>query len=92
MPYRRPALSIAALALVGAAAGAHAEPEKPLGEETRGWLLLQQGGTQASGASRPMPGDIADNVYQRYADSFKLPIPAEFKRQTSDQSENESGR
>lgn len=60
-----------------------ADETKPLGEQSKAWLDLQKGGQQASGAPRPLPGEIADNVYQRYADSFKQPIPAEFKRQST---------
>lgn len=73
------------------AAGA-ADVEKPIGDQTQAWVKLQQSGKQASGAPRPMPGEIADNVYQRYVDSFKQPIPAEFKRQSTGDSGNGSGK
>jgi len=69
-----------------------AAPLAPLGAESQAWVQLQQSGTEASGAARPMPGEIADNVYQRYVDSFKQPIPAEFKRQSTGGSENGSGQ
>lgn len=69
-----------------------AEPEAALGTETKAWVDLQQGGTQAEGATRPMPGEIADNVYQRYVDSFKQPIPGEFKRQSTGDAGNASGQ
>ena len=68
------------------------EQQKPLGDESKAWIELQKGGTQASGAARPMSADIADKVYQRYADSFKQPIPAEFKRQSTGDSGNASGQ
>ena len=68
------------------------DSKKPLGEESKAWIDLQKSGTQASGAPRPMPGDIADKVYQRYADSFKQPIPAEFKRQSTGDSGDASGK
>ncbi len=89
-PFRA-ALAITLLAALPLAAAA-AEPTPPLGSEARAWLELQQSGRQASGTPRPMPGEIADNVYQRYLDSFKLPIPAEFKRQSTTDSGNGSGQ
>ena len=52
--------------------------------ETRSWIELQISGKQAASGPRPMPGEIASNVYQRYVDSFKQPIPAEFKRQSTE--------
>lgn len=83
------ALLIAALLPLAAAA---AEPPKPIGKETKTWIDLQTSGKQASGAPRPMPGEMADNVYQRYLDSFKQPIPAEFKRQSTEDSGNGGGK
>lgn len=71
----------AALALCLPLAAAAAEPVKPLGAEARAWVQLQQDGKQAAPGPRAQPGEIADHVYQRYADSFKQPVPAEFKRQ-----------
>lgn len=84
-------LALATAALLPLAAVA-AEPKKPLGDETKAWVDLQTSGKQASGAPRPMPGEIADNVYQRYLDSFKQPIPAEFKRQSTEASGNGGGK
>lgn len=87
--------SILALVMAAATAAlpvAAAEAQKPLGDEAKAWVDLQQSGQQASGAPRPMPGEIADSVYQRYVDSFKQPIPAEFKRQSSGDSGNASGK
>ena len=69
-----------------------ADASKPLGAEAKAWIDLQKSGTQASGTPRPMPADIADKVYQRYADSFKQPIPVEFKRQSTGDSGNASGQ
>ena len=69
-----------------------ADAKKQPGDETRAWIDLQKSGKQASGAPRPIPADIADKVYQRYADSFKQPIPAEFKRQPTGDSGNASGQ
>ena len=39
-----------------------------------------------------MPGEMADSVYQRYLDSFKQPIPAEFKRQSASETGNANGK
>jgi hypothetical protein len=46
-----------------------------VGPETRAWVDLQTSGGAASPVARPMPGDIAERVYQRHADSFAHPIP-----------------
>lgn len=83
------ALSLALLAALPLTAVAE-QPTQPLGAETQAWLDLQAKGQQASKTPRPVPGEIADNVYQRYVDSFKLPIPAEFKRQSTTESNNGS--
>lgn len=69
-----------------------AEPETPTAAETRSWIELQKSGKQSAGGPRPMPGEIAGNVYQRYVDSFKQPIPAEFKRQSSESSGESGGK
>lgn len=84
-------LAIALAAGLPLAASA-ADASKPLGDEAKAWIDLQKSGKQASGTPRPMPADIADKVYQRYADSFKQPIPAEFKRQSTGDSGNASGQ
>lgn len=52
-----------------------------VGPETRAWVDLQASGTAASSAARPMPGDIAERVYQRHADSFAHPIPESLGRE-----------
>lgn len=52
-----------------------------VGPETRAWVDLQASGTAASSAARPMPGDIAERVYQRHADTFAQPIPQSLGRQ-----------
>lgn len=44
------------------------------------WLDLQVSGSAASPDERPMPGEIADKVYQRYVESFTQPIPESLKR------------
>lgn len=56
-----------------------AEPGRP-GADTRAWTTLQASGKAAVAESRPLPGEVADKVYQRYLDSFGQPIPATFQR------------
>jgi hypothetical protein len=53
-----------------------------VGPETRAWVELQTNGSAASSVARPMPGDIADRIYQRHADSFAHPIPEELGRES----------
>ena len=52
------------------------------GADTREWIDLQTGGSAASPEARPMPGDIAQKTYQRYADSFAQPIPEKLGRES----------
>jgi hypothetical protein len=52
-----------------------------VGDRTREWLELQTSGNASLGAVRPMPGEVADKVYQRYLDSFDQVIPSEFDRE-----------
>lgn len=47
----------------------------------RDWLELQKSGSAASAVDRPMPGEIADRSFQRYADSFSQPIPETLNRE-----------
>jgi hypothetical protein len=73
---------LAVSVLVVAAAPAFAETAAtPVGTDTRAWLQLQASGDAADGSERPMPGEVADRVYQRYLKSFEQPIPTEFKRE-----------
>lgn len=44
------------------------------------WLELQKSGSAASATARPVPGEIADRTFQRYADSFSQPIPETLNR------------
>lgn len=62
------------------AASSSPAPAQVLGESTRGWTTLQTSGSAASSEARPLPGDVAKNVYERYANSFKHPIPEKFER------------
>jgi len=59
-----------------------AAPLTGFGSSARGWVDLQAGGSAASVTARPLPGDAATNAYERYANSFKHPIPESFKRES----------
>lgn len=52
------------------------------GAGTRGWLELQVSGSAASTTARPLPGEAASHVYERYSNSFKHPIPETFERES----------
>ncbi|MBI2383566.1 MAG: DUF3613 domain-containing protein [Gammaproteobacteria bacterium] len=56
-----------------------AEPA-PLGRQTAKWLDLQRSNHAALGAARPLPGDAADRIYQRYLKSFSHPVPESYNR------------
>jgi hypothetical protein len=76
---------LSALLLVAPAMAAAQEPA-PAGEseengvETRSWIDLQVSNSAALAEPRPMPGEIADQVFARYAKSFSHPIPETFNR------------
>ena len=78
---RAGAATIVLLAVVQAAS-AQSQDTQRIGEQTRAWLDLQAGGTQASAAERPVTGELAERVYQRYLDSFTHPIPEQFSRES----------
>lgn len=59
---------------------AAAEETQELGARTRALVDLQVSNNAAMGAARPMPGEIADQVFTRYAKSFTHPIPEHFER------------
>ena len=66
-----------------APAAATAAPGKAgFGSSARSWVDLQASGSAASVTARPLPGDAASNAYERYANSFKQPIPESFKRES----------
>ncbi len=46
----------------------------------RDWVELQKSGAAASAVARPLPGELADRSFQRYADSFSQPIPETLNR------------
>lgn len=72
-------LLLGSLSLAASAEGA-GKPGEKVGDETRAWTQLQAGGSAASTVERPMSGDVAERVYDRYANSFNHPIPDQFKR------------
>ena len=79
---RLPITTTLAVCLTFAASAALAEEvNEPVGTRTNAWLELQTSGTAASPAERPLPGDIADKTYERYANSFTYPIPEKFERE-----------
>ena len=85
MNFRPLAVALATLSLPGVLAAqqeAGAAPSEAVGPETRAWVDLQASGSAASPVARPMPGDIAERVYQRHADSFAYPIPEEMGRES----------
>lgn len=55
------------------------------GSASRAWVELQASGSAAVASSRPLPGEVADAVYQRYLKSFSHEIPEQFKRQEQGQ-------
>lgn len=85
-----PFLATPAAAPEGEAAPANSLTDSS-GAETRAWIDLQASGSAAVGDARPMPGEVADAVYQRYVNSFKQPIPAQFQRSGSENSDSGAG-
>lgn len=73
-----------------APAKAAAKGEPVLGADSHAWIDLQASGSAAAGAARPLPGEVADAVYQRYLNSFKHPIPEQFTRESTG-SQGQSG-
>lgn len=67
---------------VGVASAANPAGLPPNGEETRAWLQLQKSGNASLGAPRPMTGEVADQVYRRYLESFTRPVPEDFERES----------
>ena len=60
---------------------ANAGEPQPIGDQTRHWIDLQASGTVASPEERPLPGEIAERSFERYAESFSQPIPDTFERE-----------
>lgn len=53
-----------------------------VGADARAWIDLQKSGTAASATPRPLPGEVADRVYQRWLNSHDQAIPAQFSRES----------
>ena len=49
------------------------------GSQTRFWLATQTSGISSVTEERPMPGEAATLVYQRYLNSFTHPIPERYE-------------
>jgi len=76
---------IGVLMLVAAPAFADEAPAEPLprlGASTQSWLALQTDPAAQASELRPLPGEVAERVYQRYIDSFKYPIPEQYQRES----------
>ena len=74
--------ALLATLMAGHAAMASDPPPPRVGDDTRAWLQLQGSGNAATAAPRPMQGEVADKVYERYLKSFENQIPDEFERET----------
>lgn len=55
--------------------------QTPAPGSAQDWIELQVSGRAASPVGRPLPGEMADRSYQRYADSFSKPIPDTLDRE-----------
>lgn len=53
-----------------------------LGDEVHAWTDLQKSGAASNPVVQPMPGEIADKVYDRYLKTFDYPIPETFERES----------
>ena len=53
-----------------------------LGDEVRAWTDLQKSGAASNKVPQPMPGEIADKVYDRYLKTFDYAIPQSFNRES----------
>lgn len=73
-------LVILSFAFVSAAAVAAGPTD--VGKTTKEALAMQRDGEQAA-PLRPMLKDTADQVYQRYLESFTHPIPERFESRDS---------
>lgn len=71
----------ALLCAAGAAVAAEAPPPR-VGDDTRAWLALQTDGSAATDTAAPMPGEVADKVYQRYLKTFENTVPEQFERES----------
>jgi hypothetical protein len=75
-------LMILALSLSFTAFAGDKDDKYHFGEQTRAWTNLQESGAVSDTTIRPMPGEIADKVYERYVKSFGYAIPESFNRES----------
>ncbi len=75
-------LTVPAVLMVCALARAEQAQAPVVGTDTRAWLELQRSGAASAPQVQPVPGEVADKVYQRYLNSFDQPIPAQFDRES----------
>ncbi|NKF21425.1 DUF3613 domain-containing protein [Solimonas marina] len=68
-----------------------AAPELAIGADARAWLDLQKSPSAQVMNTPPVPGEVATEVYQRYVNSFKHPIPEKFSRESYVQSGSSGG-
>jgi hypothetical protein len=61
------------------------------GSQTRLWLETQTSGANSVTESRPMPGEVASLVYQRYLNSFTYQIPERYSSESFKSSSTGSG-
>lgn len=78
----RPIATLMLTSLLGLIAPASAQDQTtPVPGSVHDWVDLQTSGRAASPVDRPIPGDIAERTYQRYAESFSQPIPETLDRE-----------
>lgn len=64
----------------GAQEPASGDTAPVLGQDARAWLELQKNPAAQAPELRPVPGEVSEQVYQRYLNSFKSAIPESFDR------------
>lgn len=75
-------LIILALTMPFAAWADDKSDEYKLGDEVHAWTDLQKSGAASNPTVQPMPGEIADKVYDRYLKTFDYAIPQTFERES----------
>jgi hypothetical protein len=80
-PASAPAASPAAAPVAG----------QGLGAQTRFWLATQTSGVYSVTEERPMSGEAASLVYQRYLNSFTHPIPERYESDSFSTNSSGSG-